>query len=654
MLGHRPEFVESAIERQLHEGFEIGPQSLLAGEVAEMLCEMTGNERVTFCNTGSEAVMAAIRVARTVTGRSKIVTFSGAYHGTFDEVLVKGFKSKSGIRQSGPVAPGIPQDNVSNVIVLDYGTAESLEWIRQHATELAAILVEPVQSRHPDLLPFEFLKSIRKISGDSGAALIFDEIVTGFRVHPGGCQALFGIRADLATYGKVVAGGMPIGILAGKAQFMDVLDGGMWQYGDESTPQVGVTFFAGTFVRHPLTLAATKAVLQHFKEQGPLLQEELSARTTRLVSALNEFIERKKVPVRVESFGSLFYLGISNSEPYGSLLYYYMRDKGIHIREGFPCFMTTAHTDADIEAIVRAFKDSAIEMKQAGFFLDLAQAEQGVATLAPACATAEPVHARNAPITESQLEIWLSDQLGEEASCSYNEFFSLHIRGPVNEAAFKQALVSVVARHEALRSTFSIEGNLQTFAPSLTLAIPTVDLTGLTDPKREAQLQKIISDDARTPFLLAEGPLVRAQLVKMQTEHQVLIFTSHHIVCDGWSTNILLDELSRAYNSINGGAPWQPSAPMSFAAYAKSQADFWNGPEGTEVEKYWLEQFKQLPPSLELPLDRPRPAVKEFRGATYRTKIGATPYHNIKKLGASQKCTLFVTCSPDFRSYLLG
>src|SRR5262249_5468863 len=157
--------------------------------------------------------------------------------------------------QSLPIAPGIPRQSVSNMIVLDYGTQESLDWIRRNAGELAAVLVEPVQSRHPALQPIEFLKEIRQITEASGTALVFDEVVTGFRVHQGGCQALFGIRADLATYGKVIAGGLPVGIIAGKSRFMDALDGGMWQFGDDSYPEVGVTFFAGTFVRHPLAMA---------------------------------------------------------------------------------------------------------------------------------------------------------------------------------------------------------------------------------------------------------------------------------------------------------------------------------------------------------------------------------------------------------------
>ena len=159
------------------------------------------------------------------------------------------------------------------MIVLDYGTPR-IARISSASTpsELAAVLVEPVQSRHPRFSRVEFLHELRKITERSGTALIFDEVVTGFRVHPGGAQALFGIRADLATYGKVVGGGMPIGVLAGKPHFMDALDGGMWQYGDDSFPEVGVTFFAGTFVRHPLALAACMPCSQHFKEAGPALQ----------------------------------------------------------------------------------------------------------------------------------------------------------------------------------------------------------------------------------------------------------------------------------------------------------------------------------------------------------------------------------------------
>ncbi|MGH9648571.1 MAG: aminotransferase class III-fold pyridoxal phosphate-dependent enzyme, partial [Bryobacteraceae bacterium] len=290
-FGHVPDFVAGAVANQLKQGIEIGPQTPLAGEVAELLCELTHLDRATFCNTGSEAVMAAMRVARTVTGKKKIVLFNGDYHGNFEEVLVKRVGRGESLR-SGPIAPGIAPEAVENIIVLDYGTPEALAVIRQHASELAAVLLEPVQSRHPELRPREFLLQLREITAASGTALIFDEIVTGFRVHQGGAQAMYGIQADIATYGKVLGGGLPIGAIAGKAKFMDALDGGMWSYGDDSYPETGVTFFAGTFVRHPLAMAAARAVLQHLKESGPALQERLTQRTENFVANLNRIFER--------------------------------------------------------------------------------------------------------------------------------------------------------------------------------------------------------------------------------------------------------------------------------------------------------------------------------------------------------------------------
>ncbi len=208
-FGHAPPFVVEAVKAQLDRGFAIGPQADLAGKVADLFCEMTGNERMTFCNTGSEAVMAAMRLARTVTGREKIVIFNGDYHGQFDEVLVKGVQRSGAAPRSMPVAPGIPASQVENMIVLEYGTPTSLQWIRDNADDLAAVIVEPVQSRHPHLRPFDFLREVRKITEASGTAFVMDEVVTGFRVHPGGMQAVIGIRADLATYGKVVGGGLP-------------------------------------------------------------------------------------------------------------------------------------------------------------------------------------------------------------------------------------------------------------------------------------------------------------------------------------------------------------------------------------------------------------------------------------------------------------
>ncbi|MBD2704307.1 amino acid adenylation domain-containing protein [Spirosoma sp. BT702] len=364
MFGYQPDWVKEALHMQIEHGYEVGPQHELAGEVSELICELTGADRAALCNTGSEAVLGAMRIARTVTGRSLIVAFSGSYHGIVDEVLVRGTKKL----KSFPAAPGIMPEAVQNMLILDYGTDESLAIIRERAHELAAVLVEPVQSRRPEFVPIEFLKQLRAITLESGTALIFDEVITGFRAHPGGTQALFGVKADLGTYGKVVSAGIPIGVIAGKRRFMDALDGGFWQYGDTSVPEIGVTYFAGTFVRHPLALAAAKASLTYLKEAGAELQQQLTKKTKRLADALNAKLERHELPLFVAQFGSLWKIKFKEDVVCGELLFTLMREKGIHIWDGFPCFLTTIHTNAEIDLIILHFSNSINELIDAGFF----------------------------------------------------------------------------------------------------------------------------------------------------------------------------------------------------------------------------------------------------------------------------------------------
>ena len=362
-FGWNPDFVRDAVVAQLDKGIEIGPQSPLAGRVAKLITEFTGMERVAFCNTGSEAVMATLRLARTVTGRDLVATFTGDYHGTFDEVL---YRPGANLKTL-PAAPGILPGMFENLLVLEYGTPESLEILRARADDLAAILVEPVRSRDPNLQPKQFLQDLRQLTQQSGTAYIFDEVVTGFRVHPGGAQAHFDIQADLATYGKVVGGGIPIGIVAGKAEYMDALDGGFWQYGDDSIPEVGVTFFAGTFVRHPMALAAAEAVLLKLRAGGPELQRSLADKVQRFATHLNQHCERVGAPIKLEHFTSYFYISYPAELPYAQLLFYLLREKGVHIWDHRPCFLTLSHTDADIELVTRAFKDSVAELQAIGF-----------------------------------------------------------------------------------------------------------------------------------------------------------------------------------------------------------------------------------------------------------------------------------------------
>jgi amino acid adenylation domain-containing protein len=363
LFGWTPDFINDAVRKQLELGYEIGPQHPLAADVTQLLCDLTGFDRAGLCNTGSEAVMAALRIARTVTGRSTVVLFTGSYHGTFDEVLVRAGRNAKGMS----AAPGVLQGMFGDVRVLDYGTPEALEFIRANANDLAAVLVEPVQSRRPDFQPREFLREVRAITEKSETCLIFDEVITGFRCDLGGAQAVFGIRADLATYGKVLGGGFPVGVIAGKRTYMDALDGGPWQYGDDSMPTVGVTYFAGTFVRHPLALAAAKAALEHLKKDNNALQTQLNLHTAAMADELSAFCREVGAPVEIRYFSSLWRVSWLEDHPLQDLLFAMMRSRGVHILDNFPCFMTTAHSQQDIATIKSAFKESVAEMQEAEF-----------------------------------------------------------------------------------------------------------------------------------------------------------------------------------------------------------------------------------------------------------------------------------------------
>jgi len=645
LYGHSPDFIVEALRDQLELGFPIGPQTALVGECSDLIKEFTGMDRVTFCNTGSEAVMGAMRLARTVTGRNLIVLFSGDYHGSFDEVLVKSV----GHQRSMPVAPGIPRESVANILVLDYGTPEAIEVIRQRADEIAAVLVEPVQSRHPELRPVDFLREVRAITEKSGSALIFDEVVTGFRTHIGGMQAVFGIKADMATYGKVVAGGMPMGILTGTPAFMDALDGGAWQYGDESFPEVGVTFYAGTFMRHPLAMAAVRASLLHLKESGPQLQTDLAAKTAALVGDLNSMFDEFQYPSQAETFSSWFYLAVPTDPKLARMLHFHLREQGIHIQEGFPCFLTTAHTDADLQAVRNAFR-TGLERMRAGQVLPSSIPDQ---TTPSAMAVSEPAIAAvpialDFPITEQQREIFLGTQLGDEANCAFNESTSLVLNGELNVKALTSSLEQIVARHEALRSVIDINGDIVHVTAHGEIDLHFDDLSGLSADEKESRRNEILRLEASTPFDLAAGPLFRTRLMRLASQNHIFVVTAHHVIFDGWSTNVFYSELSQLYNAAVKGLKTSLPMPLAFSEYANIQHSQLNSVGRATTEAFWLDQFKTLPTALQICTDRPRPNLRENNGATKRFVFPREILQAVRKAGAKQGSTLFATLLSGF------
>jgi glutamate-1-semialdehyde 2,1-aminomutase len=374
LCGYNPPFIKKALSEQLEYGIQSGAQAALAGEVAELISELTGMERVTFCSVGTEAMMLALRIARAATERNKIALFSGSYHGIFDGTLVKA-ETTDGNPRGIPEFPGVTQNTAEDVLVLEYGSPQSLEIIKTYEQELAAVLVEPVQQHRLGFQPKAFIQQLRQLTKALGIPLIFDEMNTGFRIHPGGAQAWFEVEADIATYGKIVGGGMPLAAVAGKAVYMDRIDGGVWNYGDTSYPHVPITWSGTSYCRHSLSLVAARALLQHLKMQGATLQEQLNQLTSQFVERLNAYFDAEKLPIYLSNFGSFFNANVSeNSELVTEptfliglkLIFHHMIDRGILMPKG-DGFLSQAHTEQDIDLIVQAVKDSVRELQEGDF-----------------------------------------------------------------------------------------------------------------------------------------------------------------------------------------------------------------------------------------------------------------------------------------------
>lgn len=639
-LGHSPPFVSEALKAQIERGIEVGPQTPLAGEAAKLFCELTGMDRVSWVNTGSEAVQAAIRLSRTYTGRNKIVVFSGDYHGNFDEVLVRVTKTANG-RRTFPMAPGIPFRAVEEVLVLDYGTDESLEIIQQNASEIAAVLVEPVQSRRPEFQPREFLHALRGLTEREGIVLVFDEVITGFRICPGGAQEYYGVEADLATYGKIIGGGMPIGVVAGRARFMDTFDGGQWQYGDDSFPAAGVTFFAGTFVRHPLAIAAVHATLQYLKAQGPALQEAVNKRTTRLTGELNRFFEERGLKIHIAHFASQMFIRVQEEGELATLLFFHLRNRGIHVLENFPSYMTAAHTDEDVERIIAAFKDSVLEMQADGI---LPQTGFGHATGTP--------WRRELPLSDGQREIWMASQMGEMASCAFNESDSVRIDGPLDMDRFIASVKHALGGQEAFHYRFDSEGAMQWVDEQAGFDVPVLDLSGLDEAQRDERLQVLFDEQALTPFDLENGPLVRTHMVRLAPQSHLFVIYCHHIVFDGYSSELLMRQIAQAY-AANGQADATEAgaATVPYSVYIHNTGRR-VGDESEASLRYWREVYAELPAPLDLPGDRPRESRRSYRGDTVHRQVDTALSQDVRATAKALKTSINVLLLSTFQTLL--
>ena len=264
--------------------------------------------------------------------------------------------------------------------------------------------------------------------------------------------------------------------------------------------------------------------------------------------------------------------------------------------------------------------------------------------------TTDPDTIALTPLTESQREIWLASQMGEAASCVYNECRLLHLRGPLQAGVLRNALQKLLARHEALRTTFAPGGEVQRIYGTVKVDIPLADWSKLETAESALRLEAAKIEEARQSFDLICGPLIRARLIRLVRDHHVFVVTVHHLVCDGFSFGILLHDLGELYSAECRGHQSSLPAPLQFSKYVKIQTNREQSPAHVADEKYWVDQFAASAPALELPTDQPRTSIWNFDGAREWRAFPQTLGEQLKRLSAERGCTLFTTL---FAAYML-
>lgn len=641
IFGHQPAFITEAIQSQLNDGIHIGPQSYLVKEVATLFTGITGLDRVCFLNTGTEAVMTAIRIARKVTGKNKIVIFNGSYHGHFDGVL-GAFDEDT--QQVEPVAGGILPGMVKDLLVLDYCDEHALDIIRQQGHDIAGVLVEPVQSRHLEIQPAAFLKELRAVTAALDIPLIFDEMITGFRILPGGAQAFFNIQADIATYGKIAGGGMPMGAIAGARKYMDAIDGGAWQYGDKSFPEADTTFLAGTFSKHPLAMAAARATLRRISEAGEQAYVQLNETTGRMAQTLNAFFAAEGVPVEVLHFGSLFRFTFQSNL---DLLFYHLIHNGVYVWEGRNCFLSFAHTEADIEQVIAAVKKSIGDLKSNGFLPAGNRKEPVTALPVAVVAIGDKV-----PLTTAQKQLWVLDKMNREGGQAYNIHMNVVLKGTLHTAFLAEAIEKVVAHHQALQCCFDEDGLYHRFIAAQPLQLEEVDLSAWEGAAQTQQLEAQLETRGARRFALDQDRLIRFQLFRLSGQEHVLAVQAHHIICDGQSTIVLIEQIAQLYNARCAGQPLTLAQETSYRESLAMQQQAMQSAAMEAHAAFWLKQFAGKQYQLHFPFDYTPAAEKSYAGASITLTLDNKIVEGVKRLAQSHFCTPFMVLFSAYATWL--
>ncbi len=365
ILGHRDPEVAAAVEKMIHKAWTFGACEPYSLELAEWIVENVPHvESLRFVSSGTEAVMSAVRLARGATGRHRIIKFEGCYHGHVDSLLVKSGSGLAGVAASD--SAGVSENVASETIVLPIGDVEALERaFEKYKNEVAAIIVEPLPANFGLLKQdCRYLKFLREITSREGALLIFDEVISGFRVALGGMAEISQVKPDLVTYGKVIGGGFPVGCYGGRKDLMELV-----------APS-GPVYQAGTLSGNPVGMVAGFATLQKIKRESII--ERLSVRADSLVEALENHIDHYQLPLKIVQFGSLMWFHTSDKkEPQNlseispnqadlfRILFYKCLDQGIYLApSGYEVsFLSWAHDEKLIIDCSLRFKKVFAAMK---------------------------------------------------------------------------------------------------------------------------------------------------------------------------------------------------------------------------------------------------------------------------------------------------
>ena len=356
ILGHCQPQVQEAVAQAMSKGLSFGAPTAVEVEMAKQVCKMTGLEMVRMVNSGTEAVMSALRLARGATGRGKIIKFAGCYHGHSDSMLVK---AGSGALTAGtPDSAGVPKEMAEDTLTAEFNDLPSVRALLEaNPGEVAAVIVEPVAANMGVVPPAPgFLQGLRQLCDEFGSLLIFDEVITGFRLAPGGAQQYFGVRADLVTYGKIIGGGMPVGAYGGSRKLMELV------------APLGPVYQAGTLSGNPVAMAAGLKQLQ-ILDSHPEIYRKLESLGAMLQEGLQQRL--KNIPAQVNRVGSIAtvfctdrpvtgYAAARSSDPEKFKTWYLgLLSHGIYAAPSQfeAMFLSCAHTPEQIEKILKAAEE---------------------------------------------------------------------------------------------------------------------------------------------------------------------------------------------------------------------------------------------------------------------------------------------------------